>query len=119
MSTVAEAAVLIRDALKVISTLRIYTDTAQPADPPAVIIGPPNLRWEAACSDPSHATFPLYLVLPWRDRVMEQMWDLVPEVAAAVEAVRGVVVTGANPGIYSSPSGELPSYTVTCQVALS
>lgn len=117
--TVKEAAEALEAALKAVDGLRVYRESDASVDPPAAVLGAPSLSWEAFCSGPTSATFPVYLIVPASGRAVEQLWDLVPLVADAIEQVPDAAVTEASPGAYLAGGQQLPSYDITVEVSLS
>src|SRR5690554_4087162 len=124
MTTVPEAVDAIATALRQVDGLRVHTDPSATIRPPAVVIGPPALGWRGYCPDmvPTHARFTLHLVLPANSRTLELAWELVPQVADAVETVPDVVVApmehAAQPGTWPTGTGDLPAYAIDVDVAL-
>lgn len=118
MSTVKEAARDLLAALGAVDDLRVYADPGASVAPPGVVLGPPTLTWEGMCAEPTSATFLVYLVTQLDDRSLERLWDLVPLVAAAVDAMPDAVVRTASPGSFLSGGTELPAYLIETEVAL-
>lgn len=120
MGAVSEAAVELEDALKTVPEMPIYRDPGAAVDPPAIVLGPPNLTWDMLDTDPSRAQFIVWVVVPFDDRALELLWNLVPQVAAAVNMFdRAAISTaGATPGLYSSSGSDLPAYRLSVDVAL-
>lgn len=84
--------------------------------PPAVVVGPPTLRWEGGqCpgSAPTEAEFVVYIVVGATDRALEKLLDLVPLVAQAIEDDTAAVVTQAIPSGGTFGTVELPAYELT------
>jgi hypothetical protein len=119
MSAVADAAVMLETALKAPTpnTFATYRDMGAPLQPPAVILGPPSLLWEAGCNGPTSARFLLYVVVDASERAAEILWDLVVEVADIIDGTEAVVVQ-ANPASYVTANGDLPCYEMTVECAL-
>lgn len=120
MSTdaVKVAAEALEVALNAVENVRAYRDPSAVLVPPGVVIGPPRLAFEAYCLEPTSATFPLYLVVKFDDRVLERMWSFVPTIAAAVDKVPGAAVTRADPGVFNANGQDMPCYEITTEVAL-
>lgn len=124
MNAVADAAAKLKAALDTVAleveTLRVHTDPDAVLDPPAVVIGPPVLTWSSYCvgSDPDEAKFPVVLAVKADSLAMERLWELVPTVAAALESVRDVTVSTAEPLTWGPPDKSFPAYRFTVSVAL-
>lgn len=119
MSVVAEAAEALAATLRTaLPDLRVYTDPAATVDPPGVVIVPPTLTWAAYRNEPTDATFVVALVVRNDARAAERLWELVPLVAAAVDAgLDNAAVRRAQPGTWTS--SDLPAYLIEIEVALS
>jgi hypothetical protein len=118
MSAIADAAAALAEALKGVPDLRVYTDPGATVDPPAAIVGPPQLSWEGVCEDPTSARFLVWVVVPADDRAVERLWELVPLAAAALQTVTDATVTVALPGRWPGGGSDLPAYEITTEVAL-
>lgn len=117
MNAIKDAAEMVGSALDGVEDVRYYRDLGANVDPPATLLGPPQLKWEAYCSDPTSAQFMVYLVVPAKDRAIEQLWDLVPKVAEALDE-SDAVVRRADPGTFNAGGSDLPSYELTVEVAV-
>lgn len=118
MSAVGDAAASLLAAVKTVPNTRQYRDPGAAVDPPGIVLGPPALAWEGMCSGPTSATFLVYVVVAADERYLEQLWELVPLVADALDSVPDATVTGAVPGAYQSGGSELPCYEITVEVSL-
>lgn len=119
MNAIADAVGTITDAIKSLTPIvRAYTDPAATVAPPGVVIGPPTLSWDASCSDPTVATFHLFVIVKQDARATEALWDLVPLVAAALDELTDGAVTTATPGTWDSGGTVLPCYTITLEIGL-
>jgi len=118
MSAVADAAKALTAALDAVTGLRVYADPGADVRPPAAVLGPPSLVWESVCTDPSGARFLIYVIQQVDERALERLWDLVPLVAEALDAVPDMAVTRADPGSYSSGGTDLPAYLIQVEVSL-
>lgn len=87
-------------------------------DPPAVVLGPPQLTWDAYVSVPTSARLVVYLSVALDDRSMDKLLDLLPLVTEAIESVKDCVVTLATPTAYTAGNSDLPAYEITVEVAL-
>lgn len=118
-SRVADAATALTSALGSVKGLRAYNDPAATIQPPAAVVGPPELEWEGYTSAVMLARFVVYLVTTTGAHVLEQLWDLVPLVVSAVEdQVPGAtVLPPASPGVFNAGGTELPCYQITIEVA--
>lgn len=115
MSAVADIAEALYAALAGVQGVRVYRDPAAPIDPPASVLAAPSLSWDGPCHEPSTASFRVYVIVAMDDRALDRLWDLVPQVAEAVDTVPEAVVTRATPGVYTSGGVDLPSYDLTVE----
>lgn len=124
MTTPAEAAQLLETALRTVDGLRVYRDRGAAVDPPAAIVGLPQLGWQGYCgSAPTHARFRIDLVVAADERAHERLWRLIPLVAEAVEAVASATLAPfefpASPVMFTTAQQtQLPGYEITVDVAL-
>lgn len=120
--SVRDAADALAAAVATVDGVRVYMDPGAAVDPPAVIVGPPALGWEAFAAAPTTARFPLWVVVAASEFALPALWELVPRVAAAAEAmVSASLLDGpaaATPTTYHSGGVELPAYELTIEVAL-
>lgn len=98
--------------------LRVYTDPGAILDPPAAIVGPPALTFGGPTSDPVDARFVVVVCVAFDDRAMTRLFELLPEVTAAVESETDAVVTGAMPGTWQTNQTALPCYEITVEMSL-
>ncbi len=117
MSVATVAAELVA-ALKTVPGLRVSLVDGVDVDPPAAIVGPPSMTWEALCDGATTATFRVGIVVAADDRALERLWDLVVLVAEALDDIPDVSVTRADPGSFLSSSAELPAYDITVECSL-
>lgn len=88
-------------------------------EPPAVVIGPPALEFEGMCRPPTASDLVVYVVVDKTERWAEQLYQLVPAVAAAIdEYVAGAAVLSAKPGTFPVGSRELPAYGIAVSIDL-
>lgn len=118
MSVVKAAAAALKAALKTVQDVIPHTDPGATIDPPATVLGPPALTWDALYGGPTSARWLVYVVVGVDDRAIERLWDLVPVVAAALDEVDDAVVIRADPGTYLTGGGELPCYSIQVDVSL-
>lgn len=118
MSAIADAAASLRAAAATVEGVRVYIDPGASLDPPAALVGPPRLEWQAYCDGPTSGRFLVIVAVKPDDRAMERLWELVPLVAAALETVPDVTVIRADPGVWTSGGTDLPSYEITTEVSL-
>lgn len=118
MSVVTDYAEELAEGLSELPGFRLYRDAASIDSPPAVYVGPPLLTWDGFDSDPTTATFTVYIVVPASDRAQEQLQDVLPAVATAVDRVPDAVVKSARPGIWKAGSADLPTYEMSVHVSL-
>lgn len=118
MSAVSEVADALLVALRTVPSLRASLDHGGAVSPPEAVVGPPRLAWEGYCTGPTSATFRVALVVANTDHAMERLWDLMPQVAEAIDSVPDAAVTRADPGTFSSGGSDLPAYDITVEVSL-
>lgn len=108
------------DALRGVEGVRYYSDPAGLADPPASVLGPAELSWDAAgCLDgPTSATIRVYVLHARDDRAAERLPDLTVLVAAALDELPIAAVQRADPGVFNVGGQDLPSYEITVEVDL-
>lgn len=109
MSVLSDATRALAAAVSAVPTVRGYAELSPDADPPAVVVGPPRLTFEGFGNDPSAVEFIAYLVVPRDDRAIERLYDLLPQVVAAINSTDDFTVTSAEPGGFN----ELPAYELT------
>jgi len=117
MRTVLEAGRQLEAALKTVDKLRLHT-LSDSIDPPALLIGAPQLTWDGYGSAPAAATFPVFVIVGMDDRALERLWEFVAPVAAAVDTVEDAVVQSADPGTFPSGAQDLPCYSLSVEVSL-
>jgi hypothetical protein len=105
-------------ALRTVKRLRVYEDLGATVDPPGALLGPPQLRWEAYCPDPTTATFVVIVAVALNERATETLWELVPLAAAALAEVDNATVGTATPGVFNANGTDLASYEITVEVSL-
>lgn len=118
MSAVADAAIALETALGTVTGDQTYRDPGANIVPPATILGPPALNWEGGCVGPTSARFLVYAVVPSAEDSVERLWDLVVDVAAAIDEQTSAVVVLANPAVYMSGTTPLPCYEIQVEAPL-
>jgi hypothetical protein len=123
VTTVKHAAEVLEAALKQIPDLRGHRDLGARVDPPAFIVGPPELGWSGyGGPEPTSARFVVWVVVSADDLALERLWELVPAVVAKVEELDDVTLADvdrpATPGTFPSGGSELPAYQVQVDYAL-
>ncbi len=119
---VEEAATAVHAALATVPDLRVYTDPAATVDPPGAVVGPPALSWTGYGPGPNFARFIVYVITDDSDRAVERLWDLVPQVVAALESSSDAEIMmrpgedQATPTVW--PNGDLPAYELSIEVTL-
>lgn len=121
MSAVKNAAQQLAAALAMVADGTVYLDPAAPnMQTPALVIGPPVLIFGTQFVDPTEAHFPVWLVVDQSEDATEKLWELAPEVNAAIhEHSGGVVRDPADP--FAFPYGDtqlLPSYQFVAEFPL-
>lgn len=118
MSTIEEASGALAAALRTITELRVYDDPGAVFDPPAALVAPPELTWDAYSSDPTGARFVVVVMVAADGQANRRLWDLVPRAAVAIETVEDAAVRQASPGLWTTGSTELPCYQIQIEVSL-
>lgn len=118
MGAIAEAKQALLAALREVPGVRNFPDVGPGVDPPCTVLGPPALLWEGVCPDPTSARFLVYVVVTSDDQSMDRLYELMPQVAAALDAVRDATVIRADPGVYPTTNGNLPAYEIQVDMAL-
>lgn len=122
MSPVKDAAAQLVTALKTVPGVggSVYTDPAAPnIQCPAIVIGPPTLLFESGRKTPTEAQFPIWAVVDPDEFAAEKLWDLAPEVVAAIdEYTNGTVSQPATPFPFPHTTTDLPSYQFIYEVGL-
>jgi len=96
-----------------------YTEVGEEAEPPAVVIGPPALDFQAQTRSATSADVEVFVVVDVSEGSLDQLYRLAPAVAAAIdEHVENGVVTGARPGLYPLGTRELPAYSISVSIDL-
>jgi hypothetical protein len=97
----------------------VVADLGEATDPPAVVLAPPQLRWQGPIEfGPREATWTAAIVVPAGGDVVGDLFRLLPIVADAIEGTADAVVDRAEPGVYRAGATELPAYFVFAEVAL-
>lgn len=97
--------------------VRVLVDVGQPvASPPALVIPPPALTFDAYHPAPTEATFKVALVVTADERAVDRLLTLLPQVAAAVHDSDDAALIAAEPGSWGSPP--LPCYLLTIEVSV-
>ena len=116
MSAVADARAELEAALSGIPGVPVKRP-GENVIPPATIVGPPALRWEALAIKPTSARFLVYAIVDADERALGRLDDLVLLVAEALDGTLGVV-TAADPVLYPVGTSELPCYQITVEYPL-
>jgi hypothetical protein len=119
VNAAAEALEALYAALQGVEGLRVVRGVGLQADPPAVVVPPPNLTWNAMGDEPTDATFTVALLVSFNDRITEELLKWQPLVVAALQTVDNTVVTTAVLGSWPAGGGtDLPAYLITTEVGL-
>lgn len=118
MSALGDGFDAVRLALKTVPGVRAYVLGERAIDPPATIVAPPQVQWNAMGSDPTGATFEVALVVAMNERAATQLIALLPRVVAALEKVPSGAVISAAAGTYPAAPKDLPAYLITVEVGL-
>lgn len=117
MSAVKAAAEALEAALKNVEGVAVSRDLSATLATPALVLGPPQLDWEAGFVGPTSARFIVFVVVDPDERAIERLWLLVEAVAEAIDATPAVVVSAA-PAVYVSTTGDLPAYEIIVEMTL-
>lgn len=121
MGSIDDAAQALRDALsdpELAEDVRHFPDVGPAVTPPATVMGPPAFTWETPCDAPTSARWLVYVIVSADDRAMQRLFDLLPKVAAALDAVTDATVVRADPGTYPTSNGDLPAYEIQVDYSL-
>ncbi len=120
MSLTSDAAESLAKALNTVPDLSTTTDPGDAlSSPPAAVLGAPRLTWETGCLEPTGAQFPVFLVVDANEFAVERLWQLVEDVAKAVDQhMADAVVLSADPGTFPTGTSQLPMYELTIEVSL-
>lgn len=119
MSAVSDARDALEAAVADVEGLKVFR-LGDSARTPGFVLGPPVLGWSTACatSDPDRATFQAAIVAAVSSRAPDRLWDLVSEVAAAIETETRGTVAEARPIAYADGNTSLPAYELTIEIPL-
>lgn len=112
----AQARVSLTELLRTVEGVRVVSDVGQTVDPPALVIVPPTLTYDAYFPGPTDASFQVPLVVAADDRAIENLERLLPLVEQAVHGSTNAALTGAEPGNWGTPP--LPCYLLTIEVTV-
>lgn len=97
----------------------VVGDLSELIDPPAVALAPPRLTFSGPLEfGPRDARWSAVMAVPAGDRVVDDLFRLLPHVVGALDGTADAVVTSAEPGVYRAGATELPAYFITIEVAL-
>ena len=96
----------------------VQPDRGPNVDPPALVLGPPEIEWDTGCLEPTSARFSVLVIVTDDDRSLDRLLPLVRSVADVINEVDNVVVLRARPGRYTAHDGEAPAYEIVCEAAL-
>lgn len=116
--TIATAHEALSAALETVDGLRVERDPGAVLDPPAALVGPPMLQFGGPSSDPVGARWIVILVVNYDDRAFPRLWELIPEVTAAIESLTDAVVSEATPGTWQNGAISLPCYEISVETSL-
>jgi len=115
---VATAHEALSAALETVQGLRVERDPGAVLDPPAALVGPPMLTFGGQDSDPAHARWVVIVAVNFDDRTFPALWELIPQVTAAIESLTDAVVVEANPGTWQNGAISLPCYEISAEMSL-
>jgi hypothetical protein len=116
--TIATAHEALSVALETVQGLRVERDPGAVLDPPAAIVGPPMLTFGGPSSDPVGARWVVIVVVNFDDRAFPALWELIPQVTAAIESLTDAVVVDASPGTWQNGAISLPCYEISAEMSL-
>lgn len=121
LTPVARGHKRLADAIATVPNLRVILAVATPISPPAVVLGPPRLTWlgynqNNFSGDPVTAQWSVYFVVGMNQYAVDELLSTVGSITLAIERLTPGVVMGSGPGVYPSPSGPLPAYTILVQM---
>ena len=114
------AATELEAALRTVKAVGVHRDPGAILEPlPAAVLGPPALTWAGqAGSGPESARFLVYVVVDPDERAVERLWELVAQVADAIDENSGAVVIRADPAVFVSGGRDLPCYELQVEASL-
>jgi hypothetical protein len=115
---VRETSDALKAALETVGAIVVYRDFAPSVDAPAAVIGPPRMTWETVSAEPTDLFFPVFLVVRADEYAMDALWDLLPQVSAALDATDFASVSEAIPGTFPVGGVDLPAYELTVDANL-
>jgi len=127
MNAVKDAALRLKAALMLVPGIGsfVYTDPGAEVQRPGLVIGPPSLQFATFNDEvgpvPTNARFTVFAVVDADQYAVEKLWDLVPEVVAAVEVhTDGCLADGAEatPASYPVGSSDMPAYAIPIDMPL-
>jgi len=118
MSAIADAVAMLDAAAKTVPGVEVSTDLGAALNPPTVMISPPQLSWDGYNVEPTEATFLVFVIVAFDDYAIEKLYQLVPQVAAALDANTDGSVRTAAPAVFQSGGHDYPAYEITCEVPL-
>lgn len=105
--------------LEYVGEIAVWGSIGGEVEPPAVVVGLPVFRWESICEGPSSMEVPVFVVVDKTDRAPEQLYQLVPAVAAAIDLhAVDAAAREAEPSLFPVGSRELPAYGITVHIDL-
>lgn len=116
--SIADAVDGLYAALRGVKGLRVYEDRGAAIDPPAALVGAPTLVWEGPCPKPTSATLSVVIVVSADERAERRLWELLPGVTAAIDALDYASVSRAVPGLFGEGGTGLPCYEIETEVSL-
>lgn len=123
LTPVARASQRLVESLTAVPGLRVATSIVAPVSPPAVVVGPPRLRWSDygtfGSGQPSSVQWTVYLVVAMHQYSLDALLADVARIVEVIERDTTAVVLAAGPGIYPNPTGGLPAYVIVVQAEVS
>jgi hypothetical protein len=123
LTPIARASQTLADAISAIPGIRVYTTIAAPVAPPAVVVGPPRLRWSDygtfSAGQPTTCQWSVYLTVAMHQYSLDVLLGEVAHIVEVIERHTTAVVIAAGPGVYPTPTGGLPAYIIVVQAEVS
>lgn len=108
-------------ALAGVPDLVPYKDLGATIDPPGLVVGPPRLAWTMLTTQPTEATFAVFVIGALGEDAIEDLYAYVQPVADAITdnyPEGRATVQSADPTVYPSGGSDLPALEFSVDVAL-
>lgn len=109
MTALEDAHEALYAALDAVEGLSVPRDMSAALSPPAAILAPPRLSWGTVRTEPTEATFTVYVVVRDDKYAMGRLWSWVQTVVDAIDGTADATFTEAEPALYQNlPAYEIP-----------